>query len=117
VLVISNDQLLIFGRYRVQEFIARMALEMTAAFPIETELLSGPALDGMILAAIEQSRLYGITLEVDVQRYVEYLFAFRADFDTIDWAGCILRDDRLTGTQKMDSIDSYVVSALTDGCQ
>jgi hypothetical protein len=72
----------------------------------------------MIHAGIVKAESYDITDEVDVERFLECMVRFGLDFDNhpqTSWAGQILQDKSLSGTEKMNQIDDYALFVLTIG--
>ena len=64
----------------------------------------------IIHVCIEKAESYGITLESDVWRYVEYSLVYGPDFDSdpnLPSISKILLSSTTTGTMKMDRIDEY----------
>jgi hypothetical protein len=72
-------------------------------------------LQALIHYGVEKAKGYGVTRESDVRRFVECLVVHGRGFDEAPetaWAGTILRDEALDGTQKMDRISDYETFAL-----
>ena len=65
-----------------------------------------------IHAGIERAEQYDIVSEVDIRRYLESVIVYGPDFDTnpkTAWAGHILHNKALSGTEKMNRVDEYAL--------
>lgn len=63
-----------------------------------------------IRQGIERAGQYGITLERDVARYIDLMYAWSIELDTdpqTPWAGEILDQQDLDGSRKMDDLWEY----------
>ena len=113
-LVIRQEQMDSLQAEMVSEFEGRMVVYLPQTFPDQLGATSESDLRSMIRKGIEKAESYGVVLEMDVQRYLESLVVLGSDFDEgpeHEWAGKILDDASLSGTQKMDSIDNHLIFA------
>jgi hypothetical protein len=59
---------------------------------------------------VDRSASYGIVIERDVERFIEYMVLYGPRFDAdprYAWAAKLLSAQALSGTAKMDRIDNY----------
>jgi hypothetical protein len=93
-----------------RDFEERMNAHLREAFAQETEGVADEQMLGLIRLGIKRAASYGIELEADVERYLEYMVMYGANFDTdrkYPWAGETLRREDVPGNVKMDWIDEY----------
>ena len=108
MLTIRREQMEALGRQSLQQFEAALLEHLRTRFPTQTDGRLDPELRTMIHDGIDRATVYGITLENDVRRYVEWMVLYGPDFDRnpeTAWAGDILRTDDLDGTEKIDRIE------------
>jgi len=118
VLIIRKEQWDVLSKYMVDQFVDGAVVHLRKAFPEQTKNLTEPVLRGMIRTGIEKAESYDVTDEADVERFLECMVRYGSDFDTdpeTSWAGQILYDESLTGTEKMNQIDDYALFVLTIG--
>jgi hypothetical protein len=111
-LVIRQEQIDAFKGHMIAEFVERMVVHLPQTFPEQLHAMPEPELHSLVHQGIEKADGYGVVLETDVQRYLECMVMLNPKFDTTpetEWAGKILNDGTLTGTQKMDSIDNHMI--------
>jgi hypothetical protein len=109
-LVVRREQMQVLEAYALEQFVTRMAARLRELFPCETAALSPPALQTLIREGVEKAESHAVTDESDVERYLEYVVRYGADFDSaekIAWAGAVLRRSDLSGAQKMDALDDH----------
>jgi hypothetical protein len=110
MMTIRPEQMKTLSEVEIQKFVDRTITQLRASFPEEVGMIPEAQLHATIRKSIDVASTYGITDEVDVQRYIEYVVRYGPDFDTnatIPWAGEILRNREMTGTDKMNLIDDY----------
>ena len=113
MLVIREEQHLQIGAAMRQRFVAEMRQRLDGRFPPSAE--TEPARLALIDAGIAHAATFEITGRHDVARFLDYFVRYGIAFGTTgetSWAGPVLRSLRLSGSQKMDRIDS-VASAVT----
>lgn len=113
-MVIRAQQLEALSEYMLGNFVSRMLAYVRSRFAEQTRDASDEDLRRTIQAEMERAESYGITDEADVQRYLEYVISYGADFDSSEWAGPILRQSA-SGTAKMNELDDANVCRLTGG--
>ncbi len=110
MITIRPEQMKTFSEVEIQKFVDRMITQLRASFPKQVAMIPEAQLRATIRKSIDVASTYGVTDEVDVQRYLEYVVRYGPDFDTnatTPWAGEILRNREMTGTDKMNLIDDY----------
>ena len=115
MLRIRKEQMEAFKNDILQKFEDRMSLYLHSQFPEKTQKIQETDLRQMIRTGTFRARKYGVTLEPDVCRFLECMMVHGFNFDTdpkIVWAGKILRDEKMTGREKMNRIDDYEISML-----
>jgi hypothetical protein len=91
-------------------FESGMVARLRAKFPAITERRSDEEILKFVRLGVQRAAVYGVTIERDVERYVEYMIMYGPHFDVDPrYAGLarVLNAPELTGTSKMDSIDDY----------
>lgn len=112
MLTIRKDQIKILDNYIQKQFIIKMVTFIESNFHEELVKFSPQELSALIQEGINRASEFGIVWEDDIQRFLECMFIYGHDFgknQKIKWAYKILREEGLTGTQKMDRIDSYSI--------
>ena len=88
-------------------FELRVRSHLRACFPESAAAYSDDQLLSIIHENVARARGYGITLEEDVTRFLEYVVLYGPEFDlTQPWARDILNDIG-SGTEKIDRMDDY----------
>jgi hypothetical protein len=109
MLRIRREQMQILGAAMQRSFELRMLAEFRADARPVAENMSDDEVLRTITLGIEAASQYGIVNEPDVQRYLEYMFIYGAEFDTDPekerLAEILLSD--IVGNKKMDRIDEY----------
>lgn len=117
MLIIRNEQMEVLSKYMLKQFEDRMVTRLRSKFPDQTEVLMERELRNLIHSGIEKAEKYNVTIEYDVQRFLEYMFTFGAEFDSSPetaWAEGIFRADNINGPTKMDQLEEYVRNTLGD---
>ena len=110
MLVIRKEQMEVLGRYMLKQFEDRMVIHLRSGFREQTKDMPETDLRSMIQTAIDKGKVYNVTTEDDVQRYLEYMMIYGPEFDTDPktmWAGEILRTEDMDGTEKMELMDEH----------
>jgi hypothetical protein len=108
MLVIRKDQMKALRASLQKRLVERLLVHVRTAFAGQTEAHKDSELRDLIRRAIEEAYTYGITVEGDVARYVEYTICYGAPFGRTpetEWAVEVLRREDLDGRAKMDAID------------
>lgn len=115
MLVIRQEQMNVLSAYMRDRFEQRMVDYLRAKFPDRTQDLPDERIRVVVQNSTKKAESYGIEYEDDIQRFIEYLVIYGTRLDTREetqWIGDILRRDDLTGTAKMDLIDSRELQAM-----
>jgi len=107
MLIIRDEQMNILSLYMLQNFQEEMIVHLKSVkdFPEEE-------IDELVENVIREAMDFGITFEEDVRRYLECWVKYGSDFSRLKWASSILKEDSLTGTEKMDRITQYITFIL-----
>lgn len=111
MLVIRKEQMEVFSRYMLKKFEDRMVIHLQSSFSEPTKGMPETDLRSMIQTATDKAKVYNVTTEDDVQRYLEYMMIYGPKFDTDPktmWARKILRTEDIDGTEKMELMDEHV---------
>ena len=109
-MVIRETQMNAFGEMMRTRFEGEMVEYLRENFPAQTRDLTDTQCRALVRHAVTKSSLYGIELEDDIARYLDYVVLYGRDFDTdpaFAWTARILQAEGINGTQKMDRIDAY----------
>lgn len=115
MLKIRQAQMDSLSEAMLKQFEDRMVMHLRAACPEQTRGMSEPELRDTIRTGMGSAAKYGITSEVDIRRYLECVVVYGQDFDTnpkTAWAGHILNNKELSGTEKMNRVDEYALFAF-----
>lgn len=99
-----------FQQRALEDFLSREQGRLRTAFP--QELAWRPEADqrALLHEGVARAKRFGIQDQRDVQRFLEYVVRFGADFGAnppTRWAGPILNDPSKDGHAKIDAIDEY----------
>jgi hypothetical protein len=114
MLRIRKAQMDALSKYMLKQFEDRMIVHLRSTFPEQTQNVPEPVLRATIRTGIDSAATYDVTDEADVQRYLGCVVLYGPDFDTnpkTGWAGQILCNKDLSGTEKMNQIDDYELFA------
>jgi hypothetical protein len=107
MLQIRAEQMRALGEAMQRDFEDRMAVYLRVNFQAQVAHLSGEQLLAIIREGILKADRYGITIEKDVARFIEYSVVYGPDFHTrLGWVATVLGTGGINGTQKMDRIDN-----------
>jgi len=108
MLVIRKTQMRVFELSALLKFEDDVVGSLKASCPEETGNLSETDLRAFIRSGISKSEKYSVTDEADVRRFLEFMLRHNAGFELqadASWAAGILRDEQLSGMEKMDQIE------------
>lgn len=114
MLVIRQEQKAALSAVMRDRFIQRMVERARSRFPEEAAGRTTEDLRDLVRAAIDRARTYGISLEGNLETFIDSTFEYGWDFDRSEsdsWAAGVLRDPQLSETEKMNEISSYAVFA------
>lgn len=104
MLVIREDQMRVLGEYRERAFIARAMRHLELGFPARCADLGSDEVRRSVTIAIRKAREYGLPREVDILRYLNLMYTFGFDFDTLPWANQVLTDVTISPHPKMEEL-------------
>jgi len=79
---------------------------------IEKHDLDDASLRQIIRQGLVRSETYQIYSEYDVTRFIEYVFEYGNQFESLPWAAPILTASHLSGEEKMDRLDAVSAFSL-----
>jgi hypothetical protein len=106
--MISPAHLQAFSKQQRQRFEDEMVAHLKRAHPTESKKLADPGLRDLIRQGIDKAKGHHIVLEPDVARYIEMMLTVSPDFDKSKGVAEILKRRRLSGLQKMTSIEQIL---------
>lgn len=115
MLIIRREQMEALDAACLRQFQNREIARLRARFPEKTQELDDQEIRQVITTAIESAKKYKVTDEVDVGRYLDFMFRYDYEFDTntdTSWAHEILMDENLNGTGKMNALEEYELFEL-----
>ena len=115
MLVIRNEQIDELAKRSRTQFVEEMVSHWKTNFAKQVAGASDDALRKRVEGGIVKAEASGITTRYDVRRYLEFAVTHGDDFEVARrtaWAGTILRDESLTGTEKMNRIDAHEMFSL-----
>lgn len=111
--LVTSQQMDVFRREALQRFTREMVNHIRALFVEQVGYLPEEMLQQQVELCIQKALSHGISIEGDVQRYLECSVLLGWDLDVkpeAHWAGQILRDPGLPGEVKMDRIEQGLLS-------
>lgn len=111
-MTIRSEQIEVLGQDMFRRFVDRMCAYLRSNFEQQTINTSDDELRRTVMAGIEKAETYNVTDEADVQRYLEYVVGYGADFDTAPWAAPILKK-RASGMAKMNDLDDSNICRIS----
>jgi hypothetical protein len=113
VLQITKQQMAIFEAVQQRRYEDEVIARLRENFEqvLHRQQLDESILRLIIRQTIERASKYQILNEYDVTRFIEYVFEYGGQFETLPWAAAILNAGDLAGDEKMDRLD--VVSTFT----
>ncbi|CDH44861.1 hypothetical protein [Candidatus Contendibacter odensensis] len=115
MLSIRKEQMEVLSGYMREQFEWRMVKHLREKFPDRTKDLADDKIRVVVQSSMKKAEGYGIEYEDDIRRFLEYLVIYGTRLDVREetqWIGDILRRNDLTGTAKMNLIDSRELEAL-----
>ena len=110
MLTVTPKQMQAFAAMMRSGFEKRMVAHLRSTFPKLTSARPDEDILRFVRFGVERSAAYGIAIERDVERYLEYMVLYGPRFDTdprYAWASKVLNTAETSGTAKMDRIDDY----------
>lgn len=105
---IRADQLRTLARAGREPFVRKLLRHLRKLFPETLNARADAELREWIQDGVERAEAYGMSMEYDVARFVEYMVYLGPDFDkSVPWAAQILASAHTPGTLKMDLIDHF----------
>jgi hypothetical protein len=109
MLKIRAEQIRVSGEAMRRDFENRMTAYLRQNFQGHIARDSGEQVLAIIREGINKADRYGITIEKDVARFIEYSVVYGPDFHTrLRWVATVLQNGDINRTQKMDRIDNHV---------
>ncbi len=108
--MIRAEQMDILASGMQRGFETHMVAHLRTTFPELTVGHSDQEIASFIRYGVERSAAYDITIEGDVERYIEYMMIYGHRFDVDPryiWAAELLNTAHISGTLKMNRIDDY----------
>ena len=112
MLTIRSEQMEALKQYMLSRFERKMIAELRRCFPEKSDVMQEGGLKNLIRTGYERAKLYDITSEYDIGRFLRCLVQYGPYFGLSGetrWAEKILSDCSLKGRQKMDKIAAYDV--------
>jgi len=110
MLTIRKEQYEVFREKASREFTGLMTVHLREAFPEQTAAISDTDLSGFVARGGMRAESYGITIEDDVQYFLDCMMKYGEKFDTAqetNWAGQILRTPCLKGSEKVTTLRKF----------
>ncbi|HVE57249.1 MAG TPA: hypothetical protein VNB22_10505 [Pyrinomonadaceae bacterium] len=114
-MIIREEQQQALAESMQKDFEDRMVVHLRSGFAEEVKDRDELNLREFIQRGIDKAFFYGITIEADVSRFIEYMICYGERFDTnknVEWVQPPLNSEKLNGTEKMDAIDRLNYIAL-----
>jgi len=118
MLTIRKQQNYALGQYMLRRFENDMILYLRSQFPTECGDKDEAELLAMVRSAIRKADDYGIESEDGIQCYLGCMAKCGEDFDAnpqTQWAGAILRDERLSEVEKTQLLGRNAGIPLREG--
>jgi hypothetical protein len=109
MLVIRQEQMEVFRRAALRDYLNWVVYRLRGEFEAEVGHLSDPDLEDFIWKATDTANRFGITLQPDAARFVEYAACFGLDFGSVSalpGAQQILRRSDVDGHAKIALLDA-----------
>jgi hypothetical protein len=106
-MIIRDEQIEGLKVGKRQRFEEGVVAHLERAYPEEVWNISTDDLRERVHSSVEKALSYGIDIEKDVSSYVDLTFELGENFDEDpqqEWAGEILRDESLSGAEKIAKI-------------
>ncbi len=118
MLVIRKEQMDALRRDALEKYYCDMETHLRLKFAMETSGLVPEAMRSAIVDGVRRAEDHDITDKNDIRRFLEYLTEYGENFGRSHetaWAGAVLAQDYLTGTEKVDELDRYELFVLAAG--
>ena len=102
-----------FSKQQRQRFEDEMVAYFREHYPADAVRMGDDGLRELINEGIAKADIYGICVEADVARYIQFMVALRRDFDDcaqMPWAHEILTDKRMAAPEKLERIAQRAAS-------
>ena len=108
MLTMRSEQMGVLSHDVRRRFELQMHGHLRQHFASQTEHMTDGELLAHITSGITKAEMYGIKSQFDVMRFLEYTVMYGTDFDSRSpWARKILNSPDISGTKKMDRIDTH----------
>jgi hypothetical protein len=107
MLIIRQSQMESLAQAMREQFVTRGVEHIERLMPNRFHELGAERVRESVVLTLEKADRYGLTLEYDVLRLLNFLYVFGFDADAdprYPWAAQILEDMRLQPTRKMDRL-------------
>ena len=112
MLLVRVQQLQVLEQTVRRRFEEDMAQHVRTRFPGAAFTKDDRSLRKFVLESIQIARGFGVDLEYDLRRFIEFRAEYGEDFPRLAWASEILHDKSLSGCGKMERIDDYSLYVL-----
>jgi len=108
-----------FSSVRIDSFVARMVRHLEDAFSeeIASHGIDKTELEPLVRRGVRDAETYGVVCEDDLELYIQCMALLGPQFDRepdLAWAGRILLQTDLTGSEKMDRINDHLLFGLDE---
>ncbi|QDE86274.1 hypothetical protein BHS07_34695 [Myxococcus xanthus] len=108
----------VFHQAAQAQFVHETLLHVRRHFPEEVERLGDEEARAWVRHGTLRAESHGLTLESNIRRYVDLMFAFGHDFDmdpTMPWANTILEQpSQMSETARMDWLYETALAQLDE---
>jgi hypothetical protein len=112
VLVIRQEQMRAFEVAQRQRFEDGMIAHLTTRFAGSPAVADKEELRALIREGLQLASKYGIVVQYDLRRFLEFRTEYGSQFQTIPWIARILNDSTLSGCGKMEQMDAQSLFAV-----
>jgi hypothetical protein len=109
--IIRKEQMRVFDDYAYKQFVDDMVVHLRTHYSKQIAEMTETDLRQMIEEGIERAEKYDVVTVTDVERFLGCMVMLGQNFDNdpeTAWAGDILRNENMSGTFKMDTIDEHL---------
>jgi hypothetical protein len=119
MITLGKKQMMAFSEQRLHSFVKRMVYLLQHEFIKEINVLklNNNDLEIMVFQGIMTAEKYHIIQEYDLELYLQCMLLLNPKFDNdfnFPWATTILNNNSLSGNQKMDQINNYLLFSLSE---
>lgn len=111
-MIIRDEQMQSMADAQRREFEEGIVAHLDRAYPEKVWNIPVEELRERVHESVGKALSYGIEIEKDVSSYVDITFELGENFDADpehEWAGEILRDDPLSGAEKIAKIKRHLL--------